>query len=260
MRTSSSAPPSSASSAAAFVRVVDLAGSRAARAARARLERRRDEVARAPRGPASSRPCVLRGLEERARVDAVRDGHLDGFASPAARSRARSIASSIRRRWSASVERLARDLLGGDRARGRRPRRGSAPSARCVSASIWRLRLLEPALAVLLGLLAHALALRVGDACAPRRGSPRPRLRACCIRLAVLLEQPARLVAGVVGLVERLADPVAPLVDHLLDRAERVPPQHEERDREADERPDHQARDRPRSARCRRRASAASGE
>ena len=39
------------------------------------------------------------------------------------------------------------------------------------------------------------------------------------------------------------ADPVAPLVDRLLDRPERELPEHEERDREADQRPDHQPGD-----------------
>jgi hypothetical protein len=59
----------------------------------------------------------------------------------------------------------------------------------------------------------------------------------------VLLEQPARLVAGVLGLVERLPNPVAALVDRLLDRAEGVPLEHEERDPERDQRPDHQPGD-----------------
>jgi hypothetical protein len=58
---------------------------------------------------------------------------------------------------------------------------------------------------------------------------------------AVLLEQAPRLRAGVVGLVERLADALPALVDDPLHRPERETPQHEERDREADERPDHQS-------------------
>ena len=103
-------------------------------------------------------------------------------------------------------------------------------------------RLLEPALPVGLGLLAGALALRVGDLA--RLGEDLPRL---ALRLAdqllVLLEQPARLGARVLGLLDRGADALAALVDRLLDRAERELPQHEEGDREADERPDHQTRD-----------------
>ena len=37
----------------------------------------------------------------------------------------------------------------------------------------------------------------------------------------MLLQQLARLVARVVGLLDRARDLLAPLVDHLLDRAER---------------------------------------
>ena len=46
-----------------------------------------------------------------------------------------------------------------------------------------------------------------------------------------------------VGLVEGLPDPLAPLVDRVLDRAERVALQHVQRDQEADDRPDHQSGD-----------------
>jgi len=70
-----------------------------------------------------------------------------------------------------------------------------------------------------------AVALRIGD------------------ELTVLLEQLAGLVARLVRLVDRGPDPVAALVDGLLDRAERELAEHEERDREADQRPDHEPRD-----------------
>ena len=102
-------------------------------------------------------------------------------------------------------------------------------------------RLLEPPLAVGLELVAHPALVGLGDP--PRLGED---LLGVGLRapdqLPVLLEQLARLFAGPVGLVERLPDPLAPLVDRLLDRAERVPLEHEERDQEADDRPDHQPR------------------
>src|SRR5439155_11060022 len=102
-------------------------------------------------------------------------------------------------------------------------------------------RLLEPALALTLGLLAHPLLHRL-----PRL----PGLAEDLLRLApglghqraVLLEQPPGLGAGVVRLFDRAADLLAALVDHLLDRTERIAPEHVERDQEADDRPDHQPR------------------
>jgi hypothetical protein len=57
----------------------------------------------------------------------------------------------------------------------------------------------------------------------------------------VLFEQLARLVACVVRLGDRLLDALAPLVDHLLDRAERVALEDDQDHEEADDRPDHQA-------------------
>ena len=48
----------------------------------------------------------------------------------------------------------------------------------------------------------------------------------------MLGEQLARLLAGLVGLVERLRDAVAALVDQPLDPSERELAQHEEDDRE----------------------------
>ena len=103
-------------------------------------------------------------------------------------------------------------------------------------------RLLEPALPVGLDLLLGALALRLGDLA--RLGEDLPRLAlGLADQLLVLLEQPAGLGARVLRLLDRGADALAALVDRLLDRAERELPQDEERDREADERPDHQTRD-----------------
>src|SRR5436190_2128700 len=102
-------------------------------------------------------------------------------------------------------------------------------------------RLVEPPLPVGLRLLLHALPLRVGDAARLRQD-----LLGVAARLAdqraVLLEQPPRLLACVLGLLDRLPDPLAAVVDHLLDRAERVALEDEERDQEADDRPDHQPR------------------
>ena len=59
----------------------------------------------------------------------------------------------------------------------------------------------------------------------------------------LLGEHGARLLAGVVGLVEGLGDPIAPLVDQPLDAAEGELLEHEEDDGEGDDRPDHQAWD-----------------
>jgi len=121
----------------------------------------------------------------------------------------------------------------------------SATSARILLERARRLgrdllaRLLEPALTVGLGLLAHSVLHRLTGLAS--LGDDLLRLAARLVHeRAVLLEQRACLLARVVGLVDRLPDLVAARVDHLLDRAERVPLQHEERDQEADDRPDHQ--------------------
>src|SRR6266545_2563786 len=102
-------------------------------------------------------------------------------------------------------------------------------------------RLLEPPLAIGLRLVADALAhrLRVGAHLLADLLRLLPRLRD---QRPVLLEQPARLRARVVRLDERLVDALAALVDHLLDRTERPPLEHEQRDQEGDDRPDHQTR------------------
>ena len=122
---------------------------------------------------------------------------------PAAEKSISASASSIRRCWSALGERLARDLLRGEQREARRPRSRISPSACCGRLLDLALGLLEPALAVLLGLLAHPLALGVGELA--RLGEDRLGLAA---RLAdqrpVLLEQAARLLAGAVGLLDRL--------------------------------------------------------
>src|SRR4249919_914829 len=104
------------------------------------------------------------------------------------------------------------------------------------------LGLRQAPLALGLGLLLHPLDLGVADL--PRiredlRGLP---LGAGDQR-PVLLEQGAGLFARVVGLVHRLANALPALVDRLLDRAERVPPEDEEGDPERDQRPDHEAGD-----------------
>ena len=201
--------------------------------------RRRRGAAAARACTASSVPSLLRGLEERARIDAVRDGY-DRLPSSCEKSISAS-ASSIRRCWSAPVSDLRVIFSAAS----------EAELADLVADLAERLLgrlldlaagLLEPALAVLLGLLADALALRVGDA--PRLAEDLLGLR---LRLAdqlpVLLEQAARLGARVVGLVDRALDALAARRRssawigpnaYLL--------QHEERDQEADDRPDHQPR------------------
>ena len=112
-------------------------------------------------------------------------------------------------------------------------------SPRAVSASIWRV--VSSRLAILFQLAALALLLRLGDLAGLGEDllGLAARLRH---RRAVLFDELVRLGPGLVGLVERGPDPLSPLVDHLLDPAEREPLQHVERDEEAHDGPDHQAR------------------
>src|SRR5215211_1225620 len=92
--------------------------------------------------------------------------------------------------------------------------------------------LLEPALEILRGLLAplRDLLLALAAAVVEQPLALGPGLVAL---LARQLAKLARLLAGLVGRVQRLADPVTPLGDQALDPAER----------ERDDRPDHQAGD-----------------
>ena len=179
------------------------------------------------------------GLEQRACVDAVRGGY-ELLASSCEKSISAS-ASSIRRRWSSPVSDLRVTFsaaiserlgdLAADLAEGLLGRLVDLPG-----------RLLEPARAVLLDLLAHALALRVGDLAGLAEDALGLAL-GVRDQLAVLLEQVACLLAGAVGLLDRLADAVAAVVDHLLDGPERVALEHPQADDERDDRPDHEARD-----------------
>jgi hypothetical protein len=80
----------------------------------------------------------------------------------------------------------------------------------------------------------------IGDAA--RLGEDLLGVAACLLdQGAVLLQQLAGFGPRLVRLLDRLADPLAASVDHLLDRSERVTPQDEKRQSEADERPDHEA-------------------
>src|SRR3954447_21742172 len=102
-------------------------------------------------------------------------------------------------------------------------------------------RVLEPALSLGLGLLAHPLLHRLP--CLTRLGEDRLALAARVRdQLAVLLEQLLRLVARALGGLDRLLDGLLARVDEPLDRPERVALEHPERDQEADDRPDHQTR------------------
>ena len=207
-----------------------------------RLDERRGELAELARERPSTRPCSLRGLEQRARVHALRDGHRPSSCpAPARRSRARrsprrpggagrrcrapcrrraAVASTVRSATSVRIWSIARAVSASICFR-------VSSSRRCRSASASSL-----ARAICASATFRASARMLGRLRAGLR-EDRP----------VLLEQLAGLVAGVVCLLDRLADPVAALVDRLLDRAERVLPQDEERDPERDERPDHQAGD-----------------
>ena len=112
-------------------------------------------------------------------------------------------ASSISRRWSSSSSTLPVTFSAASSV-------SSTTSRRICSSARLRLgldllaRLLEPPLAVGLGLLAHPLALRVGRPGAPRRGSPRPRSSPGRSAPRCSSSRLPRLLAGVVGLVERL--------------------------------------------------------
>ena len=103
-------------------------------------------------------------------------------------------------------------------------------------------RVVEPALPLRLELLLHPVPLRVGDPA----GLGEDLLGVAAGRLdqrPVLLEQLPGLGAGVVGLLDRLPDPIPAGVNRLLHRPEDPLPQHEERDAEAEQRPDHEAGD-----------------
>src|SRR6266540_2249694 len=180
---------------------------------------------------------ILRRVEEGARVDAVDYRHLaplehrevelaEGFLDQPA--------------MVLVVERLAGDL-----ARGQQAQVDDLDANLLESAARLGLDLapglFEPALPVGLGLLSHPPLVRLRDLA--RLGED---LLGVALRtsdqLAVLLEQAARLLTRLVRLLDRLHDPLAPLVDRPLDRPERVALQHPERDQEADDRPDHQPR------------------
>ena len=101
------------------------------------------------------------------------------------------------------------------------------------------LRLLHSPLPVDLGLFLDALLHRLAHLAGLAEDLLRLGLR-LADQLAVLIQQFPGLVACGVGLVQRAADPLLALVDQLLDRCERVALQNEERNEEADDRPDHQ--------------------
>ena len=204
LRSSSSAPPSTSSSAAAFVARVELGVARAARAARAPRRIGLDEVAELARGPRSSRPCSCAASKSARAYVRCDDGHASSAPLAARRSRARrsprrSGACGRRRRATLPVT-----FVGGEQASGRRPRRGSArargasrPRSACASpraAAGGRPRAPR----------ACARSLRLGDAARLGEDLLGLGLRACADQRAVLLEQLARLLAGLVGLVERL--------------------------------------------------------
>src|SRR5579875_222901 len=103
-------------------------------------------------------------------------------------------------------------------------------------------RLLEAALPLGFGLLAHPLLHRLARAA----GLGQDRLGLALglpDQAAVLLEQPLCLVACLVGRLDRPPDRLAALVDQRLDPAEGELLEGEEDDQEEDDRPDHQPRD-----------------
>ena len=187
----------------------------------------------------------------------VDDGH-QRIPSSSEASRSKSI-SSIRLVDQAAlvvrVEHLAGHLLGRDERQLDHlaadlldELHGSRPRSPCGSPRAGARGRLERLLA--------RLATAAGPACgSPRRGSPRtsPASAMSCW----FVEELPGLLAGLVGLVERLPDPVAPLVDQPLDPAERELAQDEEDDRERDRSSRSSGRGRPRSGRRRRPRSCA---
>ena len=185
---------------------------------------------------------LLRGLEERLRVRRGATTLITRSALSSTEKSSSPIASSISALVVGVVERPCRSpSVAASRLRSATSAR-ICSSARRVSASIclrvsssrrWRSASISSRIRALAGL---------GDACAPRRGSPRRRssrlpssLR--CSSSSLRASSRARSASS-----SDCADPLAPLVDRLLDRAEREALEHEERDQEADDRPDHQPR------------------
>ena len=241
LRTSWSAPPATASSAAAFARAVEL---RVAQDS-AQLGHLVDRLRRSRRGrrgpPRRGRPPSRPRTAPARRCGGRRSRH---YALPARARRSRGRRSPPR-------------SAGGGR-RGRAPCRSPSTvaisvrsatsaricsSARCVSASIWRLRLLEAPLTVGLGLLADALAAASRRPCgasarissasaaapgrracgAPRAGCGPPRGRG----------RPRRSAARICSRRASIAPWIGPNAYFLSTN---------ERDQEADDRPDHQPR------------------
>ncbi len=213
-------------------------GRRAARRARApRRARRRGR--RAPRARPRARPAPARPRRARGHRRGVRAA-MSG-SPPARRSRSRRAPrrSGAAGRRSVSVLRVIFSAASSERLA---TSRGSRSSACLVACSIWR----RVSSSRRWRSSSVSSRMRSRWASAILRASARidsASLRACADQRAVLLEQAARLLAGVVGLLDRQADALAAVVDQLLDRAEGVALEHPERDREGDQRPDHQARD-----------------
>src|SRR5581483_6931393 len=168
---------------------------------------------------------VLRRAEESLGVDAVRDGQGLGALLQAREVeagdrlgdqllvalRVERPADDPRRRLERQVGDLVADLL---------------ESARRLGGDLLA-RLLEPPLPLGLRLLAHPLLHRLARLA--RLGEDRLRLATrLADQLLVLLEQPLRLVARLVRRRDRPLDVLAPLVEHVLDRAEGELPQDEE--------------------------------
>ena len=150
-----------------------------------------------------------------------------------------SIVSSIRRRWSSESSTLPVTFSDARSVSSTTSRRTASRSF-TFSASIAlrfsssrRSRSFDGLLAGLRELLLALLSALFEDALA------------LGLRLLALLPcelaELAGLLTGLVGLVERLANTVAPLVDQPLDAPEGQFPEDEEDDRKRDDRPDHQA-------------------
>ena len=217
-------------------------GSRAAACELGHLATAAREVAELAPRTASSRPLSCAASKSARGVDAVRDGY----------ERARSPAGAevdlgerlVDQPLLVGVgERLARDLLGGEQDQLGDLAPDLVERLRASPGSIWRSVSSRRRCRSSSVSLAHPLALRVRRPCAPPRGSPRPRCAPAPISAWCSSSRPRASSRALSASSTDCRIALAAVVDQLLDRAERVALQHEEGDREADQRPDHQPRD-----------------
>ena len=147
----------------------------------------------------------------------------------------------MRRRWSSASSTLPVTFSDGEQRQLDDVPADLLPEARVLGLELLAV-LLQPHLEVGVRLLARLLELALCLAAGLLEDLLAVGLRLLALARDLLTELTG-LRARLVGLVERLADAVAALVDQPLDASEGEAPQHAEDDQERDDRPDHQARD-----------------